>query len=460
MRQPPHIRLGRRDFLQLALLAPVLPALQNAAGGIRFLEYDDAEPVVRSGKLALPPAFQNSGADAIRTSWPQWVRARDAEIRGRLQRGEEDTLANFVLFGTSFTSLPRVTPDLADPAEVERRTQARVRAFVDTVAMPGSNERLVLLSALIARLGYSTSPAARRQKLAEYILQNVNRYVTERQQYQRNPAASDLYRERGLSLDTDFRPNYAIETALAEVRRRGLLSTVRRAAIVGPGLDFIDKDSGFDHYPLQTLQPFALIDSLVRLSLSSIQGLRVSVFDISPSTLEHLSRATTRARAQQGYTLQLVLDRSRGWNQLALDYWERFATTIGAPTAPLPLPEQIQGMTRRAVGIRPDVVRTLEPMQANIVLQRARLAAAQRYDLVIATNVLIYYGAFEQALALSNVESMLSDGGVFLTNDLREEYPGVRLRPAAIVRVPYSGKQEEQVQIYSRSNFQPQLPPA
>ena len=156
----------------------------------------------------------------------------------------------------------------------------------------------------------------------------------------------------------------------------------------------------------------------------------------------------------------MVLDRARRWNQQALDYWERFGTSIGDRATPLPLPAQVQGMSPRAVGIRADVVRILEPLQANIVLQRAVLTATERYDLIVATNVLIYYDRFEQALALSNVESMLSTGGVFLTNDLSQEYPGVRLRPAAVVRVPYAANQEEQVQIYTRSNFKPQLPPA
>jgi hypothetical protein len=31
---------------------------------------------------------------------------------------------------------------------------------------------------------------------------------------------------------------------------------------VGPGLDFADKQEGYDFYPLQTIQPFAVIDSL------------------------------------------------------------------------------------------------------------------------------------------------------------------------------------------------------
>jgi hypothetical protein len=35
--------------------------------------------------------------------------------------------------------------------------------------------------------------------------------------------------------------------------------------VIGPGLDVADKQDGFDFYPQQTLQPFALVDSLRRL---------------------------------------------------------------------------------------------------------------------------------------------------------------------------------------------------
>jgi hypothetical protein len=53
----------------------------------------------------------------------------------------------------------------------------------------------------------------------------------------------------------------------------------------------------------------------------------------------------------------------------------------------------------------------------NIVLERFSSAEAMsRFDLLVATNVLIYYDSVEQALAVSNMASMLRDGGLLLTN--------------------------------------------
>jgi chemotaxis methyl-accepting protein methylase len=44
-----------------------------------------------------------------------------------------------------------------------------------------------------------------------------------------------------------------------------------------------------------------------------------------------------------------------------------------------------------------------------------RLDAAP-FDLIIATNVFIYYDVFDQALAMSNVAAMLRPGGFLLAN--------------------------------------------
>ena len=67
-----------------------------------------------------------------------------------------------------------------------------------------------------------------------------------------------------------------------------------RVAVIGPGLNFIDKDeaSAFDYYPLQSLQPFALLDSLLQLSLARAAAL--TVFDISARLCWNTSSARYR----------------------------------------------------------------------------------------------------------------------------------------------------------------------
>src|SRR5215207_3035539 len=103
MHRSPDKRVSRRLFLQTALMAPAisiaLPQGRPGTRSVRFLNYDEAEGIIRSGKFPLPAVLSSTGPRISAAAWSQWVRSRDTEIRSRVQRGEEDTLANFVLFG-------------------------------------------------------------------------------------------------------------------------------------------------------------------------------------------------------------------------------------------------------------------------------------------------------------------------------------------------------------------------
>ena len=67
--------------------------------------------------------------------------------------------------------------------------------------------------------------------------------------------------------------------------------------------------------------------------------------------------------------------------------------------------------------IRPELVLACQPVDLNIVLERTNLAEPNRFDLMVATNIFIYYDAFERSLALENAGAMLKHGGILLTND-------------------------------------------
>ena len=84
--------------------------------------------------------------------------------------------------------------------------------------------------------------------------------------------------------------------------------------------------------------------------------------------------------------------------------------------------------------------------------QRLDLREADRFDLVVATNILVYYDTFEQALALSNVSAMTKVGGLFLTNNAVLELPDSKLRSVGYRTVVYSDKPDdgEHVLMYRR----------
>jgi SAM-dependent methyltransferase len=225
---------------------------------------------------------------------------------------------------------------------------------------------------------------------------------------------------------------------------------VARVAVIGPGLDFIDKneESAFDYYPPQTLQPFALYDSLARLGLANPRGLSVSVFDISPRVIDHLQRARERARKNSGYSIQLPRDIARPWPQGMIDYWNSLGDRVGTPITPIHPPAisffnahnasavRLPELATRAVRVRPDVVLACEPLDLDIIVERLNLAPAERFDMIVATNIFVYYEPSEQTLALENAGAMLKPGGLLLTNDLLPEATGGSMRQAGITIVP------------------------
>ena len=400
-------------------------------------DYDEVARAFETCGFALPEEL----------AWPRWLADHDMAIRARLGRGEEDTLVNFVLLGVSFTAQPRVMIEALDASLIA----ARVRDFVSAVHSPGHNARLISLRRL---LDSQTQPPEL------WVNELVSRRLAEQRKYRaaldrapaNAPASAQFFQHRGLSLDTGFRPNWAIDRTLADLKRRGVLTSVRRAAVIGPGLDFTDKDSGFDYYPLQTLQPFALADSLLRHGLSTASDLRIGVFDISTETLDCIART-----AHQPCTLQLVLDAGRAWDPAALAYWRRFGDHIGNPSRPLPAPPQVRNVLRRAVSIRPQIVKIIEPMPLNIVTEHAR----ETYDLVIATNILVYYDAFDRALALLNIASMMMAAGAFLANSPLPACPALPLHATGSVDVRYSSAagDDDRIEIYSNSPLTRPLAP-
>jgi len=71
------------------------------------------------------------------------------------------------------------------------------------------------------------------------------------------------------------------------------------------------------------------------------------------------------------------------------------------------------------------------------------LASAERFDLIIATNILVYYDNFEQSLALLNVERMLRPGGFLLSNNALLELPFMRVRSLDYLTVVYSDRPDD-----------------
>ena len=333
------------------------------------------------------------------------------------------------------------------------------RRSADGAGRPGHRRAPAVRPRPASAKGLRFATAADREAARKYLLAAVIRVANEQDQIDQELGAtsggdpltefvqrSRLFRTRGLSLDTSLIPNYSVEQALAAMKARGLLKpgSVRRVAIVGPGLDFADKDVGFDIYPQQTLQPFAVLDSLRRLGLAPSPGdPDIVLLDISPRIIDHVTQARARAAKNIGYTLNLPLPKSTPWLPEVRTYWETFGDQIGAP-AQAPTSKAIADVAElRAVRARPSAVQRMSVLNVNIVTERLD---GEAFDLVIATNVFIYYDVLEQALAMSNVDAMLKPGAFLLANVSAPKLTSVTIRPVETTRTLYtraSGARED-----------------
>lgn len=446
-----RLAIGLPGFSGILLIFSI--ALTGLAADRAFTPWSSAKPILASRPESLPAGLRN----ADESGWNAWIRREDKAIRARLQQGDLDSMVNFLLFGTSFTTQPRIKVEGIAEASKSGVLRARVDDLVAGLRSPGDNERLVFLNALLRSKGLDPDDL---RETGVFIYNNLQRVLQERRALAERAAEAkrlpvspldrlSLFRDRGVSLDTSIFPDYAIEQTLRDLKNRGVLKEgqVARVAVIGPGLDFADKneESAYDYYPQQTLQPFALYDSLVRLGLVRAGAVSVSIFDISSRVIDHVQRARRLAMEKPrgkdtGYVIQLPRDVSRPWPPELMDYWRSLGDRAGAEVAPIPPPRIFQGLETRAVRIRPEVVLACEPVDLNIVLERLNLAAADRFDLIVGTNIFLYYDAFEQTLALENAGAMLKPGGLLLTNDQLPEAPGGSMLRAGMTDVRYGGQ--------------------
>jgi SAM-dependent methyltransferase len=418
-----RIQAAHRPVLSFATVKPVLEALANE----------------------LPQQLKEPNENR----WKTWAQREDDIVRARLEQGALDSMINLLLFGTSFTTQPRVvTMNNSDDALV----QSRLGDLLQGLRNPGKNERLIVLRNLLRRRGIEPDSSAGYAKTKAFILENLQRVVQEQTTFQVEfdqakrdanqetglSKRSHMFRDRGISLDTTILSSFGIEGALRDMKDRAVITerSIARVAVIGPGLDFTDKGFGYDFYPLQTLQPFALYDSLIRLGLAEHGKIDITAFDISRDVLEHLRHARHRAKAGENYFVQLPRE-SWPWVADAVQYWRSFGSEIGKPVAPIQPPPALKDLETRAVAVRPEVVLSCKPADLNVVFEQFDRSATPRFDLIIATNVLLYYDTFEQALALQNISTLLKPAGFLLTNDWLPQLPQIPMRSIGYTPVRY-----------------------
>lgn len=450
---------GRATLLVLVALAA------SAVGAQSRVTLDQAAAVLSTLSSNLPPGLAGLSPEERARAWSTWVDRHDRDVRARLARGDDDSLVNFWLYGTSFTSHPPAIGRAAamPSATLEDLARRRLDDLLDRVTSPDADERLQFARRVLASRSADPATADGGQRARRFLLETRQRMIAEFAGAERELAAArtrgdgalsganaTIFRDRGISSDTSLLADYGVFVALETIARQRTLApgSVRRVAVVGPGLDFTNKADGYDFYPQQTLQPFAIVDALRRTGLAAAD-LRVTTLDINQRVNDHVRNATARATTKPGYVVTLPLDGSERWTSEVLAYWQRWGSAVGTEVPAL-APPAVAGLVRtRAVRLDPVVVASVEPRDFNVVVDRLPLPQGERFDLIVATNVLVYYGVFEQALAAANIAAMLEPGGVFVTNTA--VVPTAPLRSeAAYLRVAHTTERYDELFWYRR----------
>jgi hypothetical protein len=366
---------------------------------VRFFRWIEVQPILAGYATGAdkPPDF----ADA--KEGEGWFRLQDVEIRGRVDRATEDSISAWILFGSSFTALPSL-PSAASAVNAAGDLLPVARARLDAF--------LVALDEQDTERFRLTLDTLRRRRIAEeevkaFLTGNLRRYGLDLAMVQRTRKNPNDAIPAEASLMTDF----ALEEALRNLKAKGsVIAHIRRIAVIGPGFDFGGQGDGFDSLPLQTVQPFAVMEAALRLGLAQPSDVQVTAFDLNPWVLAHGKGIAAKSR---NYQLQLGYPATAPWNAAGVNYWQHFGELIGAPGTASAV---LAGINLRAIAIKPQFAARVTMQEINIVTQTFETGAAGGFDLVIATNVLGYYGAWEQALALTGIAQMMNSGGIFLTN--------------------------------------------
>jgi hypothetical protein len=149
-----------------------------------------------------------------------------------------------------------------------------------------------------------------------------------------------------------------------------------------------------------------------------------------------------RARGGTPYIMTLVLDGEVAWTPQLLGYFGAFGDTIGRQV-PVSIPPGIGSPRLRAISVRPPVVGRISARDLNITAQTLTLSDSERFDLIVGTNVFLYYDRLQQGLAMVSAANMLRPGGLLLSNNALVEVPATGMRSIGYSKTLYSGREED-----------------
>ena len=323
----------------------------------------------------------------------QWLAELEQSTAQRLRDGEWDHVVFYALQSRRFTKLPPV-----EPAESARQwtklghlppdAAARLRAFV---AAPAAGTRHAAMRAMVHDEQQLQLEYARAMR----FLYEKEWAARERDGAARREYVAGLYQRRGHSTDTDVTAGYAVHTGLGVLASLRPGTKIRRVLLVGPGLDWAPRMGLDEDTPPQSLQPYALADSLVRLGLAAAGDLRVDCVDVNPRVVSHLNDFAAGPR-------RLWLRETPGDSE-----WQSYFLSLG---------KTVGTRSGLRIAVSSPVAKSIRAWRMNVLTQRV---TDPGYDLAVATNVLLYFNDRELGLALANIAHAIRPGGYLLHNEPR-----------------------------------------
>src|SRR5438093_6028311 len=145
---------------------------QTGTGHRPIISFPTVKPVLEALADKLPPQLREPNE----AKWKTWAQHEDDVVRARLDQGALDSMINLLLFGTSFTTQPRViTMHGSDDPVV----QSRLDDLLQGLRNPGKNERLIFLRNLLRGIGMDPDSSAGHEGTKKFVLENLRRVVQE-----------------------------------------------------------------------------------------------------------------------------------------------------------------------------------------------------------------------------------------------------------------------------------------
>jgi hypothetical protein len=396
--------------------------------------------------LTLRPLLEQR--DLSSASFPAFITRVRSTTMARVREGQLDHVIFYALQSTHFTTLPPIEPALsakalADSLDVDARARFRadpLSVSLSSIPKPVERRMAALLTALDdpkrsersqradadARLQLfggvieTVFPDRRERRtglLHAYV--RAMRFLYEKEFEARAATANKsdvarLYQTRGLSTDTAVEAGFLMHLGLATMHALDASYRVRRALIVGPGLDLAPRTGLLEAAPPQSYQPWALADSLVSLGLSRLDDLQVTAADINPLVVDHVT-AVSRVPPALVLLSGIPNDSRIALSDDYRDYFARFGRAIGQESLPPRVDAAHAAHLRKTVQVSAAAAHALRAEPLDVVTERL----PERFDLVVITNVLPYLDDRELMLALANIAAMLEPGGVLLHNEPR-----------------------------------------